>query len=143
MGKRDLRTTKRPWCLLPLPVSALCQVFLILYIIELHIHHRASYLAKVFSNLFETCFVKICLKLSKFVFFVNICLYIVKTSFLSIFVKVLSLFVKICLYLSICCQNLFLFVFICLIFVFICLCLFYIVKICQHLAGPAHKLTGI
>ena len=102
------------------------------------LHHRAFYLAKVFSILFKTYFVKICLILSKFVFFcqylsffVNICL------FLSTFVKIGSLFVKICLYLSIFCQNLSLFVFICLhlsIFVLMCLDLPFFVFIHLYLS---------
>ena len=128
MGKRDLRTSKRPWCILPLPVSALCQVFLILYIIELVILQKSF---QIFSRLIILSkFVLCCQNLS----LVNICLiFSIFVLFCSIFVNILSLFVKIRLYLSIVCQNLSLLVYICLyvsLSVFFCLYLSVFVKIC-------------
>ena len=117
MGKRDRRTSKRPSCILPSLLSALCQVFLVLYIIELAIFQKLKVfkislqknLFKSFENSFCQIFLKlilskICVILSKFVslpIFVCFCQYFVFIcQNLSLFVNILSKSVF-CLYLSI------------------------------------------
>ena len=99
---------------------------MIRYIIEVVI------LQKTFSNLFKTYFVKICLILSKSVFFCQN---------LFVFCQYLSFFVKICQILVNICQNLFLFVnmlsksvFICLYLSNVCLYLSLFVCICFYLS---------
>ena len=108
MGWAWEKETLRASCHLLLGCSEpLCQVFLIIYTIELVIFQqlkvfKISLQKETNKIFFKTYFVKICLILSKFVlfcqnlsYFANICLFIVNIClFLSIFVNILSLFVK-------------------------------------------------